>query len=81
MKAGKDVILTIHWENDLVSTKELLALKKVDERFKGKRPLEVKRMVSIRPKWVIGPLPGGTGYDLYGKAKKLGLKVNIKDVE
>ena len=81
MKYRKDVVLSINWESDLVSTKELLALKKIDERFKGKRPQEVKRMVGIRPNWIIGPLPGGTGYDLYDKAKELGLNVEIRDVE
>ena len=77
----KDVILTIHWEENLVSNKELLALKKIDSRFKDKRPLEIKRMVSFRPEWVIGPISGGTGYEIYNKAKELGLKIEIRDVE
>lgn len=75
------VMLTVQWNNDVVSMSELDALKKIDKCFEGKRPLEVKRMVSFRPKWHIGPIDGVTGYGFFDKAKELGLNIEIKDIE
>jgi hypothetical protein len=77
----KDVLVVVTWEKDLASVKELYALKKIDQRFEGKKPQEVKRMVSFRPKWTIGPMPPSIGYEISDKAKKYGLTVEVCNAE
>lgn len=77
----KDVILTVYWSDVLVSPKELVALKKIDKRFENKKPQEIKRMISFRPNWKIGPIEYWIGQNLYQKGKEHGLNICIKEVD